>query len=440
MFGRRGKAGRCSRAWRARGAWVVACVFFANANDRAAPQAAESARDGLVKESVRRGVEYLTRSQHSSGAWSAWGGSHELGETALSGLALLAAGIPANSPAVLAAARLVRGQAANDPDTYDVSLAIMFLDQLSAAQDEPLIKTLLGNLQGGQRGDGSWPYALPVAGGGYGHPAGSGDNSNTQFAALATWIGRRHGRDNDASILALDKHFRGTFIPSQGGWGYGAGAEATPSMTCAGLVALATQHGADQQRRDRIGTVKDGTPPRDQPGRQRRSAAADDPVAKAALAALGGVLKQADKVPGSPINADLYFFWSLERVGVIYDLDAIGGVNWYDWGSRRLLTMQGPDGQWHGKGKWEYHGAVATSFAILFLSRANVAGDLTSEVGAGRGAGAGVAERATGAAPGGGGGSLVIERVRRRPVGANGVEKKQESAKPPVEPGNLDPR
>lgn len=379
------------------------------------------------------------RSQQASGAWGGWGGSHELGETALAALALLAAGSPANSPEVQAAAGLVRGQAAGDPDTYDVSLAIMFLDQLAAATDEPLIKTLLGNLQRGQGGDGSWSYMVPVAGGGYGHPGGAGDNSNTQFAALATWIGRRHGRDSDASIQALDKYFRGTFIPVQGGWGYSGNATAAPAMTCAGLVALATQRGADQQRRDRIGTVKDGNPSHDQPGRQHRPAA-DDPIAKAALAALGGVLKQADQLPGAPINADLYFFWSLERVGVIYDLDAIGGVNWYDWGRRRLLTMQGPDGQWHGKGKWEYHGAVATSFAILFLSRANVAGDLTSEVGAGRGAGVGVDERSMGAAPGGGGGSLVIERVRRRPVGTSDVEKKQQSAKPPVEPGSLDPR
>jgi hypothetical protein len=439
MFGMQVKACRPKPAWRASDALAIACVVFTAANDSVCMRAAESALDARVTESIRRGADYLTRSQHGSGAWNDWGGSHELGVTALAGLALVAAGSPANSPAVQAAARMVRGQAAGDPDTYDVSLAIMFLDRLSVAEDEPLIKTLLGNLQGGQCGDGSWTYALPIAGGGYGQPPGSGDNSNTQFAALAIWIGRRHGRDNDASILALDKHFRGTFIPAQGGWGYGGNAGAGPAMTCAGLVALATQRGADQQRRDRIGAARDGTPSRDRPGRQRRPAA-DDPIAKAALAALGGVLKQADQWPGAPINADLYFFWSLERVGVIYDLDVIGGVNWYDWGSRRLLMMQGPDGQWHGQGKWKYEGAVATSFAILFLSRANVAGDLTSEVGAGRTAGADENERSPGATPGGGGGSLAIERVRRRPVGTSGVEKNRESAKPPVEPSSLDPR
>lgn len=439
MFGLRMKSSRHDPVWQARIAWTMACVFFAADNDPARVQAAQSARGELVAASIRRGVEYLTRTQHASGAWNGWGGSHELGETSLAGLALLAAGSPADDPAVQGAARCVRRQAAGDPDTYDVSLAIMFLDRLSAAQDKPLIDTLLGNLQGGQCGDGSWTYALPVAGGGYGNPGGSGDNSNTQFAALATWIGRRHGRDNDATILALDTYFRGTFIPVQGGWGYGAGTGAAPAMTCAGLVALATQRGADQQRRDRIGVVKDGRPSRDQPGRHRLPAA-DDPIAKAALAALGGVLKQADQVRGATINGDLYFFWSLERVGVIYDLDTIGGVNWYDWGSRRLLTMQGPDGQWHGKGKWEYHGAVATSFAILFLSRANVADDLTNEVGAGRGAGAGVVEQSAGSAPGGGGGSLAIERVRRRRVGTSDIDRKQQPAKPPVESGSLDPR
>lgn len=389
--------------------------------------------DRLVTQVISHGANYLIRSQQASGTWNGWGGTHELGETALAGLALLASGSPADSPAVQSAARMVRGQAAGDTDTYDVSLAIMFLDRLGAAQDEPLIKTLLGNLQGGQCGDGSWTYAVPVAGHGYGPPRGSGDNSNTQFAALATWIGRRHGRENDASILALDKHFRATFMPAQGGWGYGFG-EPTPSMTCAGLVGLATKQGVEQQRRDRIETTKGGDPSRDQPGRQRQTAA-DDPVARLALAALGGVMNQADKIPGAPVNGDLYFLWSLERVGMIYGVETIGGVNWYDWGKRRLLKMQGPDGQWHGKGKWEYHGAVATSFAILFLSRANVAGDLTAEVGAGRGAGSGADEQAAGFQTGGGGGSLSIERVRSKPVNTQ-----KEEMQSPVGPASLDPR
>ena len=69
-----------------------------------------------------------------------------------------------------------------------------------------------------------------------------------------------------------------------------------------------------------------------------------------------------------------YFFWSLERVGVILDQDKIGGHDWYAWGSEILVANQGGDGSWHG----EYPPAVDTCFALLFLKRSNVARDLTS--------------------------------------------------------------
>ncbi len=402
----------------------------------------EAVGDGLdlkVAEAIRNGVHYLKCSQQSSGAWSGWGGSHELGETCLAGLALLAAGTPADGPAVQAAARLVRGQAAGDSDTYDVSLAIMFLDRLGSAADEPLVQSLAANLEGGQCSDGSWSYAVPVAGaGGYGRSGGGGDNSNTQFAALATWVARRHGRQNDRAIQALDGHFRTTFNQGDGGWGYGGISPATPAMTCAGLVALATFRGAEQQRLERSGVAKTGTPARENPGRQPRPAA-DDPVARAALMALGGVLKQADQVPGADVNRDLYFLWSLERVGVIYDLDKIGGVDWYDWGVRRLLALQGPDGQWQGKGKWEYRGAVGTSFAILFLSRANVAEDLTAEVGAGEAPLAGTQQRSVGVPAGAGGGSQAIGRVKPSPAERPVASPSPSRASPPA-PAPLDPR
>ena len=74
-------------------------------------------------------------------------------------------------------------------------------------------------------------------------------------------------------------------------------------------------------------------------------------------------------------SARLYFYWSLERVGVIYGLKQIRDVDWYDWGVERLLRMQRQDGGWGSQD------CVDTAFAILFLSRANVAEDLTRVLG-----------------------------------------------------------
>jgi hypothetical protein len=73
---------------------------------------------------------------------------------------------------------------------------------------------------------------------------------------------------------------------------------------------------------------------------------------------------------------DLYFFWSLERVGVIFGIDKIGGVNWFEAGAHTLVHTQGPGGTWPGG----FGDEVDTSFAILFLCKSNLARDLSSKV------------------------------------------------------------
>jgi hypothetical protein len=70
---------------------------------------------------------------------------------------------------------------------------------------------------------------------------------------------------------------------------------------------------------------------------------------------------------------DYYFLWSLERVGVLFGTEKIGQVEWYPWGVRRLLPAQRADGSWSGN----YGEVICTSFALLFLCRANVAPELS---------------------------------------------------------------
>ena len=49
---------------------------------------------------------------------------------------------------------------------------------------------------------------------------------------------------------------------------------------------------------------------------------------------------------------DLYFLWSLERVGVLYNLPKIEDKDWYAWGSKTLLARQQPDGNWKDGAYW----------------------------------------------------------------------------------------
>src|SRR5262249_34494569 len=85
-----------------------------------------------------------------------------------------------------------------------------------------------------------------------------------------------------------------------------------------------------------------------------------------------------DAGPGGAVGlGDTYYLlWSVERVGVAYDLTTIGGNDWYRWGSAILLAAQRADGGWQGK----FGTDIDTSFALLFLRRANLSRDLTAHL------------------------------------------------------------
>ena len=138
---------------------------------------------------------------------------------------------------------------------------------------------------------------------------------------------------------------------------------------------MAAEHGMSIVRSQTVpGAERKAAGPQKGP---RRDLAPDrnDPVVAAALRYLAAQMRHDRVEAQSKPSAGLYFYWSLERVGVIYGLVNIHDVDWYGWGVQRLLRQQRQDGGW---GEQD---SVDTAFAILFLSRANVAEDLTRVLG-----------------------------------------------------------
>jgi hypothetical protein len=413
-----------------------------------------------VNEALDMGAVYLQKNQQLDGSWATEKEGHRVAYAALPGLTLLECGVSAKDNVVQKAARFVRTNWAKLKDTYDVSLAILFLDRLGDRKDKALIQVLALRLIAGQTPTGGWSYVVPVLNG-YDHkellsvlrklkaqsppvesrdlvnqdrfrfgtgrcikmaegiapddesakdigtpkkpvrsvkkgrpkkvviPArmrslpvlrdptklalqdpdkktdapffGTTDNSNTQFAILALWAARRHGVPIDRTLKLIAQRFE-TSQNADGGWGYrykkGGGEGGGPPMIACGLLGLAVGHGLteakDQQKQ----------------GPQ---------VVKGFVALANHIGKPANKMRNLPMQ-NLYFLWSLERVGMLYDLKTIGDKDWYRWGAEILVANQKGDGNWDKGG---YPGAsptIDTCLALLFLKRVNLAKDLTEKL------------------------------------------------------------
>jgi hypothetical protein len=186
-----------------------------------------------------------------------------------------------------------------------------------------------------------------------------GDNSNTQFALLAMWVARRHDVATECPILNGYARFRRLQYPD-GSFGYqGFGSEPTKAMTCAGLLGLAMGRGVVPAL----------------PGAKVKQ---EDPTIAAGLRALGSHIGTASTDPtAQPPMENLYFLWSVERIGVLFDIKTIAKKDWYAWGSQILVNNQRGNGSWLGQQYVDYTVFSDTCFALLFLKRANLAPDLT---------------------------------------------------------------
>jgi hypothetical protein len=373
-----------------------------------------------VETAIKNGVAYLWALQQDDGTWP----HQDIGATALAGLTLLECGVPPDHRSVQRAAEAVRREGILLTHTYSLALTLLFLDALGDPRDAPLIQSLGARLLRGQLKTGGWTYscprlekaeirrlvaaleppANPPRGAGPAEPkplpkdlemalnrikTGEsplpqeryGDNSNTQFATLAIWVARRHGVAVKKAIAQVGRRFRTSQTPS-GGWAYVL-ANPTATMTCAGLLGLAIAQGSANEasyRADFSKVHKDlkGAKPRALPDPLQDQAVVKGLEAlESVLGAAPGPGAIAPPDPGVMTWAgerDFYFWWSVERVAVAYDLPTIGKKDWYAIGTRIVLPQQREDGRWQGKYP---QGGADTCFALLFLRKANLARDLT---------------------------------------------------------------
>ncbi|HSQ55004.1 MAG TPA: hypothetical protein VLM40_04590, partial [Gemmata sp.] len=128
--------------------------------------AAAPADQAAINRAIDNGVRYLRAVQTPSGTWGEGTGAGSgkgwgVGYTALAGVALVECGVSTSDPGLRRAHAWVKSYVGELDQTYEVSLAILFLDQMGDKRDRRLIQVLASRLIAGQSATGGWGYKVP---------------------------------------------------------------------------------------------------------------------------------------------------------------------------------------------------------------------------------------------------------------------------------------
>ena len=308
-----------------------------------------------VRESIRRGVQYLKGQQDAR--TGGWPDVHQQpgGLTALCVLALVNAGEPLDDPVVRAGLDYLR-QLGNPQKVYATSLQTMALAAAEPKQDKLLIRRNAEWLESAQvsfgAASGGWTY---TAGGGRGSP----DQSNSQFAILALHEAERAGVFVSRKTWERAAEYWHNMQRQDGSWGYRS-LPGTGSMTCAGLSSLII---CAKNLLKGDAWVNNG---------QVICCGRQEPVEalERGFAWLGRNFSvRSNPAAGNKNNLTWYhyYMYGLERVGRLGGQRFIGDHDWYREGVEALLEQQD-----QLRGSWSSrmgHAAIETSMALLFLSK-----------------------------------------------------------------------
>jgi hypothetical protein len=393
-------------------------------------------RDTMVPLKIGRNVQMVSvPSDHLN-----W----QVGYSALPGLTLLVCGVPRTDPGVQQAARFVRLAAPTLKRTYEISLAILFLDRLGEPEERKLIQSLALRLVAGQNISGGWRYTCPILNEDQEQKLLEMMRQRREAMQSQPATGRKpllaeNGKEEPDSTGAADKAAQpasskkmsapkaeGKGNRPSGKFKWQPGDNSNTQFAILGLWAARRYELPLEptvcriEERFRYSQLSGGGWSYDpsalpgpaaspsgsmtcagllglavgralraqvQPGGgSPNSGESEDRAIFRGLRALGARLNDPrDGRVGITINH--YYLWSVERVGVLYGLRTIGGKDWYRWGASYLLAAQKLDGSWCARIKINSNSATEgatptldTCFALLFLKRADLLPGLGEEL------------------------------------------------------------
>jgi hypothetical protein len=338
--------------------FFVACLAVCSVVWRPLPIRAADLSPKDVRNSIKRAQQFLARSQNRDGSWSLGDGNlYRAGVSSLTVLALINSGLTTENRTVAKGLEYLRD--VKDPGyTYERSLIISALAAAKAGvKDRAKILALARKLEDSQitRGNnaGLWSY------GGRDNLINlGGDRSNGQFAVLGLRDAAHAGIPVSRRTWQRVRENWQRFQSPDGGWGYSGRGGSTGSMTVAGISTLVI---AESMLRDgKQDTNPDGSP---------KCCGGEQPDTHLEKAVKWMTTHFAVGHNPSDNSWPLYYLYGLERAGRLSGRRFFGDHDWYREGAGHLVRTQSPRGLWQGEGSAESNPIVATSFALLFLSK-----------------------------------------------------------------------
>ncbi|MFP6669178.1 MAG: DUF4159 domain-containing protein [Pirellulales bacterium] len=324
-----------------------------------------------VRQKIDRAISYLRLREDGRGHWheGTIASTYHGGITALCTLALLESGVPPDDPLIRRALTFLRN--VQTQKVYVRSLQVMVFCRAAQTIDRARIKDIVRWLESVQIGHdknaGGWgyPYSLD---GGRNEANPYADPSCTQFAMLALHEAEQAGFEVRPQTWTEAIKYWSRKQNVGGAWQYRDGFS-SGSMTCAGVASLIIARG-----RQNIGDATvEGT------GCVCGSTADNNEIEKG-IRWLGKHFS-ITRNPGEN-RWHYYYLYCLERVGRLtarrffYRNEKLANgetetvrYDWYREGAAYLVRTANDDGSWiseNGAGKIP---EIATSFALLFLSK-----------------------------------------------------------------------
>ncbi len=266
---------------------------------------------------------------------------------------------------------------------YETGIDLMLLEAIDSELYRPQIESITQHLIISQRPNGSWFYDFQIE-------PDCGDTSITQYAILGLWAAYRAGVEVPIDVWEKAARWHFSTQMSDGGFAYKpyktklydipSHHVSSDTMAAAGtnnlLIIRRVLFGdVDQDiavvptdTKRRFGVLEKFAEERTQK-KPAGPAVATIPVREFDKSIKDG-FKWTTSHYGkrSPIIQQYfcYYYYSIERVAALMDIDRFESHDWYDDGAKELLRLQSEDGSW----KDDCTPIPATALALMFLSKA----------------------------------------------------------------------